>query len=239
MDYEKVAEAVTELQARSETPSVRAVHRLVGGSFSDLAPLIKMALSSRGGAGEAGAVAVQAAPGEIAQAQAALEAALAHAKEMHQQSFEAFIHWRTLRNGPPPPDPHGQAAHHEALHQAAQAVESWNMPKECARLACEQARAKLETLERRRDELTHHLLRLRNELVQILTQEGENEERIAFMLRSNGWTPDSPQGEHLARSQREAFQERLTNWRRAICDGEAALARLQGETPSTGREHPE
>ena len=49
MDRRRVQDAVTRLRERGEQPSVRKVHRLVGGSFRDISKLLREVLEAANG----------------------------------------------------------------------------------------------------------------------------------------------------------------------------------------------
>lgn len=60
MDRRRVQDAVTRLRERGEQPSVRKVHRLVGGSFRDISKLLREVLEAANGV-----QAPQATPGDL------------------------------------------------------------------------------------------------------------------------------------------------------------------------------
>jgi hypothetical protein len=107
MTEDTVRRAVTQLRAQGETPSVRKVHGLVGGSFRDIARHLKTLLPPADG----GLLPPQAAPevprssGAIAEAQEHSRVAEAHAHALRSQYQAALARLRALQQAPTPPRP--------------------------------------------------------------------------------------------------------------------------------------
>jgi chromosome segregation ATPase len=203
MDEQTVRDAVAQLQAQGAAPTVRKVHRLVGGSFRDIGRYLKMqTLLPREEAAVVTPEPARALPrpvGEIAEAQECFREAHAYEGEIRRQYQAALTRLRTLREAATPP---------QDLRPYEREAQEFNARLHERERAVQQAEHRLRELKDRAGMLARRLpgLRQRLALAQVEAQAAQQE---AARLITGA-------------------QERLAGWAREIEQAQAELARLAG-----------
>jgi hypothetical protein len=208
MDEETVQQAVAQLRAQGETPTVRKVHELIGGSFRDLSHHLRRLVT----AADMAMVTPEPAHelpqpgGDLAHAQERFRTVEARAQEIRSSYQAALARLRALQQAPTLPRP-------EDLRQCQRDVQ--DLAASLSSRECEVQRAEhhLRELQERAQTLAHRLpgLRLRLELAQVEAQAAQQE---AARLVAGA-------------------QERVAGWSRELEQTQAELARLTGRNMHT------
>jgi chromosome segregation ATPase len=206
MDEQTVRDAVAQLQAQGAAPTVRKVHRLVGGSFRDIARYLKTLLP-REDAAMVTPETARAFPrqvGEIAQAQERFREAHAHEGEIRRHYQVSLTRLRALREAATPP---------QDLREYEREVQEIETRLHQREHAVQQAEHALRELKERAATFAQRLPGLPQSLAlaQLAAQEAQQE--AARLV--------------------QAAQERVAGWAREVQKTEEELARLGGPEKHT------
>jgi hypothetical protein len=209
MNEDTVRRAVAHLQAQGEAPTVRKVHRLVGGSFRDIAHYLRRTLLPTADMGVVTPVTAPKLPrpvGDLAHAHERWREAEAHAQELRSASQAALARQRALQQAPTPPREEDLRQCQQDVQELAAGLQAWERE-------VQRAEHHLRELQERAQTLAHRLpgLRLRLELAQGEAQAAQQE--AARLV--------------------EAAQERVAGWSRELEQTQAELARLTGRNLHT------
>jgi chromosome condensin MukBEF ATPase and DNA-binding subunit MukB len=204
MNEDTVRRAVAQLRAQGDAPTVRKVHRLIGGSFRDLARHLQRLLPPAAERMVTAATTPESPRpmGEIAAAQEHSRVAEAHAHALRSQYQAALARLHALQQASPPP-------RQEDLSPCARDVQELAARLDTQERAVQLAAYALHGVQDRADTLAHRLpgLRRQRALAQVEAQHAQEE----------------------AARRVEATQERVAAWSREIAQTQAELARLTGQ----------
>jgi chromosome segregation ATPase len=205
MEEDTVRRAVAQLRAQGETPTVRKVHGLVGGSFRDIARHLKMKTLLPMEAMEVVTPeTTRELPrpvGEIAHAHERFREVEARAQELRSQYQAALARLRALQQAPTPARP-------EDVRQCQQDMQELAAGLDAREREVQRAEHHLRELKERAATLAHRLPGLRRHL-ELAQGEAQAAQEEAARLVAGA-------------------QERVAGWSRELEQTRAELARLTG-----------
>jgi chromosome segregation ATPase len=203
MDEATVRHAIAQLQAQGEAPSVRKVHRLVGGSHRDISNYLRRLLP----AADVGMVTPENAPelprpvGAIAEAQERCREVDAQAQVLRTQYQAALTRLRALQQAPTPP-------RHEDLSQCQRDVQELAAGLQAREREVQWAEHHLRELKECATTLANRLPGLRQQLMLAQVEVQEAQQEATRLV--------------------EVAQERVAGWAREVQKTQEELARLGG-----------